>query len=541
MHDETHHSGTGDEPADSVLRPFEAPEPPPLPPIEPSQVVPEPPAAGEPIVEEAVVEEPVVDAEVVPPPPIEALADDPWTPAAEPDEVRVADDEDAVDPGGEAAAETADDDLGEFDGPVDDEALDDAPVPALAGSGDSTAPLPAETITLPRKTFLVGLGILLGAVALFGLLWQTSGGDDGGDESAAPALAEEATRMVDDSETPDPTDGGVPTDEVDEPDTPASPEDDGLADDLAEARAEIAGLEAAVAELEDRPPPALDGSMLRRIVVGADAKFVSALPESVAVVGAFGGLSLIDPESNRVVANGNVANAATRVLRTSSFVWLTNYADNQLLRVDPATNTVAAIFPFEGPDGIDKLDNTLVVASFDGEFVARVDPNSGQILRQVDVGGKPTAVISHSNHGLWAAVFDTGEIVQIDPETFEILQRVVVGQGPVGISADPSFLWVSNHDEGTVAKVAPGSGEVMLTVEVGNGPTETAVGAGSVWVTVTDDGAVVEVDDDDGRILSRTPLGGANAGGGPTGISFAEGTLWIAMQGEQSVVRIDLR
>ncbi len=528
MNDETHHSGRGDEPTDSVLRPFEAPEPPPLPPIEPSQVVPEPPAAEEPVVEEP----------VVPPPPIEALADDPWSPAPEVDEVADADEE--------AAAEAPDvvDEVDEVDDiHDDDEKLDDARVPVLAAPADAAASVPAETITLPRKTFLVGLGILLGAVALFGLLWQTSGGDGGGDESAAPPVGDDVPRVVEDLDGDDgaPAEDDVSVDEVDDGGTPVPAGTDGLAEDLAAARAEIAGLEAAVAELEDRPPPALDGSMLRRIVVGADAKFVSALPESVAVVGAFGGLSLIDPDSNRVVANGNVANAATRVLRTSSFVWLTNYADNQLLRVDPATNTVAAVFPFEGPDGIDKLDNTLVVASFDGQFVARVDPNTGQILRQVDVGGKPTAVISHSNHGLWAAVFDTGEIVQIDPETFEILQRVVVGQGPVGISADPSFLWVSNHDEGTVAKVDPGSGEVMLTVEVGNGPTETAVGAGSVWVTVTDDGAVVEVDDDDGQILSRTPLGGANAGGGPTGISFAESTLWIAMQGEQSVVRIDLR
>jgi len=512
MNDETHHSGTGAEPTDSVLRPFEAPEPPPLPPIEPSQVVPEPPAVEEPVVEEA----------VVPPPPIEALADDPWSPAAE-----------TVEEASEPVADVADvaDEDGDLEGDGVDELdalFDDEDRPDVASTADAAAPAHTETITLPRKTFLVGLGVLLGAVALFGLLWQTSGGDDGGDESAAPPVAEEATRVVDDGD-----------DDRDEEPIPS--DGDGLAEDLAEARAEIAGLEAAVADLEERPAPALDGSIMRRIVVGADAKFVSALPESVAVVGAFGGLSLIDPDTNRVVANSNVADAATRVMRTSSSVWLTNYSDNQLLRVDPRTNTVAAVFPFEGPDGIDKDDDTIVVASFDGEFVARVNPNNGEILQQVDVGGQPTEVISHPDHGLWAAVFDTGELVEIDRESFEIVQRVTVGQGPVGITAASSHLWVANHDEGTIAKVDPTTGEVVRTVVVGNGPTELVVDNGSAWVTLTDDGTLVEVNANNGRILSRTPLGGANAGGGPTGISFAEGTLWIAMQGEQSVVRIDLR
>jgi DNA-binding beta-propeller fold protein YncE len=198
------------------------------------------------------------------------------------------------------------------------------------------------------------------------------------------------------------------------------------------------------------------------------------------------------------------------------------------------------VFPFPGPDGITKDGDTLVVASFEGEFVARVNPNNGNIIQQVDVGGTPTEVISHPDHGLWAAVFDTGELVEIDRDTFEILRRVVVGQGPVGISAGASHLWVTNHAEGTIAKVDPGTGEVALTVAVGNGPTGLVVANGSVWVTVTDDGNLLQVDPNSGDLLSSTPLGGASAGGGPTGIDAFDGTLWVAMQGEQSVVRIDL-
>ena len=512
MHDETHESGVADRSADSVLRPFEAPAPPPLPPVAPSQVVPESAAV-------AVADPPVPE---VTPPSADASTDDVPPDGVDVTEVDVTELDAAEDTatGVEAAEDVADADAVDFDAAAERFLTDSVPEPADT---------PTETITLPRRPFLVGLGVLLATVAVLAALWQ-SGGDDTtatiGNDAVAPDV--DAEPVVDDPPVEEP----VVVDEV--------PVDPTTAADLAEARAEVASLESVVETLQDRPPPALDGSLLRRIVVGADAKALSARPDSIAVVGAFGGLSLIDPETNRVSGNANLGPAATRVMRTSTSVWVTNYADSQLIRYVPATGAVAARFPFPGPDGIVKDGDTIVVASFDRELVARVDPNTGAVVQQVDVGGQPTAVISDEELGLWVAVFDTGELVEIDRSSFEVLRRIVVGQGPVGITAGPSMLWVANHEEGTIAKVDPVAGEVVLTVPVGDGPTDLVVANDLVWVTVTDDGSLVEVDVRDGEIRSITPLGGASAGGGPSGISSTEGTLWIAMQGEQSVVRVDL-
>lgn len=478
MNDETHDSGSADQAPGSVLRPFEAPAPPPLPPVEPSRVVPDLPS------------------------------------------------EDAVLPDRESMPTTA-----EAERQAE---VDESDVGVLLDAA------PTGTTTLPRTPSLVGAGMLLAVIALATALWQ-AGGDEGDAMSDATPVARDvgddpAEMVSEDAEDAEDIEDAGDGEENDG----AAPVDTGAIEDLAAARAQIAGLESVVESLQDRAPPALDGSTMRRIVVGADAKFVSALRYSVAVVGAFGGVSLIDPETNRVVANSNVADTAMRAMRTPTSVWLTDSSAQQLIRFDPLTSTVAAVFPFPAPDGIDKDGDTLVVASFEGEFVARVDPNNGNIIQQVDVGGTPTEVISHPDHGLWAAVFDTGELVEIDRDSFEVLQRVVVGQRPVGISAAASHLWVTNHAEGTIAKVDPGTGEVALTVPVGNGPTGLVVANGSVWVTVTDDGNLLQVDPTNGELLSSTPLGGASAGGGPTGIDALEGTLWVAIQGEQSVVRIDL-
>lgn len=377
----------------------------------------------------------------------------------------------------------------------------------------------SDTITLPRKGFLVGLGGVGVVFLLLLALWQTAGGDE------SPLVTS--------------GDGDDPGDLDDPADGTATREgaEAGLRDELADANATVADLEAVVEDLESRPPSALPGDTMRRVVVGADANFISARDDSVAVVGGFGGLSMIDPETNRVSANANVSDSANRVLRTQSSVWITNYQGDQIIRVDPGTNTVRSIFPFPGPDGIAKVGDSIVVASFDEGFVAKIDPASGEILRQVDVGGSPTALYN-GDHGLWVTVFDTGELVRLDRSSLVSNERIVVGAGPVGIGADATHLWVTNNDEGTVAKVDPETAEVVLTVEVGESPAEVVSVQGSAWVTVSDDGTLVQIDAASGRILSITPLGGAIAGGGPTGIDFAAGSLWIAMQGEQSVVRI---
>ena len=609
----------------TVLRPFEAPEPEPLPPVEASKVVPEavvdgtdpvddwlpadldlgdeptgglfrdfdgattPPAEidGRPVVTHAPTPEPAPPADPfaavaagldgptevagvpsVPEPPMPVVDD--AAPVESPlvderhddvdiDESLDADDHDAVGfvPDIDAAMPAADlptpdaiDDAARDatvvaaglladtatadapDDPTDPEDRAGAAVAATVASATAgewpSNPVGDDKIVLPRKGFLIGLGVAALLIAGLLALWQTSGGDNG--ETVTATGTSVPTENTDQSDV---VDGDVA-------DSDAPVVDDTASQELADAQAQVASLESEVEELAARPEPGIPGNRIRRIVVPADAKFVSAFEGSVAVLGAFGGLSIIDPETNQIIQTGQVAPAATRVLRTSSSIWITNYAGNEILQVDPVTATVLARFPFLGPDGIEKDGDTLIVASFDGNLVSRINPGSGEAIQTVDVGGSPTDVLSHPDHGLWVAVFSTGELVQIDRTTFEVIARVTVGQGPVGLAADATHIWVANHDDGTIAKIDPTTGELVEQIRVGDGPTELIANGGSVWVTATDEGSLVQVDVNNGSIITRTPLGGASAGGGPTGISFGGDAIWVAMQGEQSVVRVDL-
>ncbi len=399
---------------------------------------------------------------------------------------------------------------------------------------EPAVPSARETVTLPRKPFLIGLGVVGFAILVLFALWQSSG--DGGSGERAGDGASNPAPVVQDTAPP----------QTEDPDAEGPVED--FAADVAQLESEITGLNAEISglnaqvdtlqgQLDEVPPPALPGDAMLRVPVPSGSKFVSAEGQSIAVVSPFGGYANIEAGTNVVNASGNVAGGATRVLRTPTSVWITNYADGQLIRVDPQANTVTSVFPFPAPDGLAKFGDALLVASFDGEFLGGVDPRDGEIVEQVALGGKPTDVVV-AGDTIWVTLFDTGELVKIDAGDLFVEDRLLVGAGPVGLWSTDAGLWVANHEEGTVVLVDPQAFEVVMTIPVGDGPTDVIGAFGSVWVTVTDSGTLVEIDPATGDIVTRTPLGGTGLGGGPVGLEHTAGSLWVAMDREDSVVRI---
>jgi len=368
----------------------------------------------------------------------------------------------------------------------------------------------ADAISLPRQQFFIGVGVValvVAALAYYSFFAEADPVDS--PAAPAPALGIEGSIAVGDVGA----DGEVIADERD---------------------AAIANLQA---QLATAGTPALPGTAIRRIVVAADASFVSVGVEGVAVVGPFGGYAAIDPSTNAVTANSQVSAGATRVMRTASAVWITDYADSLIVRVDPVANSVVSTFDFPNPDGIAKFGPTLLVSASNEGHVSQVDPNTGAILQTALVLGKPTDIVVTEDEQIWVGLFDTGEVVQIDPATFTVTNRVTVGAGPSGLAIADGMLWVADSLEGTVMGVDLATLEVVHTLPVGDEPTEVEVFQGSVWVSVKASGELVQIDPVEGVIVTRTPLG-TSARGGPTGMDVGAGSLWVAVRGERSVVRV---
>lgn len=382
-----------------------------------------------------------------------------------------------------------------------------------------------ETLSFSRRRVRVVQAVAVLVVGALVVLWQraesrsdsldVAGGNSGSGTEEQPT---EVTEVADGPDRPD-----------------AGAQIEVLESDLAAMAEVVVDLEA---ELAATVPPALPGTALRRIIVAADARMLSLGNEGLAVIGPFGGYAAVDPTTNTVTATAQVAGGATRVMRTNAAVWITNYLDDEIVRIDPVADRVVSTFAFPGPDGVAKLGPTLAVASFDEGIVAQVDPADGEILQQVAVGGQPSDVlVADDDATIWVAVYDTGEVVRIDTSDFSVGARIVVGAGPVGLTLIDDVLWVVNGGEGSVAAVDTVAMTMLRTVPVGAGPTAAAGYAGSVWVSVTAAGELVQLDPETAAVLTRTPLGSSTRGG-PSGLAVGAGSLWVAMQGERSVVRI---
>ncbi|MDG1878737.1 MAG: hypothetical protein P8I99_15120 [Acidimicrobiales bacterium] len=400
--------------------------------------------------------------------------------------------------------------------------IPDDPEPSIAAAALGLGAAP-NTVTVSRRALMVGAGVAGLVIVVLFFLWRSAGGDDDSTAASGDDTAEMADRDADADES-----------------SAAGVDDAGVSateDELAVLGGRIGELEAELAAMR---PPALAGSAMRRIVVATDASFVSLGNQGLAVIGPFGGYAAVDPATNAVTATAQVASGATRVMRTESAVWITNATGNQIVRVDAVANAVRSVFDFPSPDGIAKLGPTLVVASFDGGFVAQVDPANGEVLNELDVLGEPGDVwVNDSEDWIWVALVDSGEVVKIDAETLEIADRVTVGAGPSGLTGDDGILWVANDIEGTVVGVDMDSVEVVASIAVGDSPTAAAIYENDLWVSVTGAGELVQIDRETGEVITRTPLGSSNRGG-PGGMTAGSGSLWVAMQGERSVVRITI-
>ena len=475
-----------------VLRPFVEPEQEPPPAAEPLA----PPVTVSPSVppSDTVSEAPSVSDDLIGGSPPESAAPDP------------------------AAPDPAAPDPDEAVGAIGLRGADDSPLPVMPDLEGEP-----RIVTVGRTSFFVGLGILMAAIVGLAALWQAAGGDDG-----SPTLATDVPVPVD-------SDGVV----IDTSNTDALTAALAEQTDRAEGAERLSiDLEAQISDLEGRlaeqPIPALPASALTRVIVSADAQYLSATDRAVAVIGPFGGYTNIDPDSDTVTASAKIGTEATRVLRTPTTVWATNFRGDELVRFDPITNEVIGRIQFPGPDGLAKHGDTLLVASFSEGFVARVDPADGALIDRVDVGGSATAVTVRDDR-IYAAVFGTGEVVKIDSETFEVVDRAIVGAGPVGLLAGTGDrVWITNRSEGTVARVDFETGEIF-SIAVGDGPVEVASAFGSLWVAVADAGELVQISFADQAVVTRTPLGGS-----PTGLSVGAGSLWVAISGDRSVVRVRL-
>jgi YVTN family beta-propeller protein len=216
-------------------------------------------------------------------------------------------------------------------------------------------------------------------------------------------------------------------------------------------------------------------------------------------------------------------------------VWVTNIAENTVMRIDPRTDTVVGnpIAVGKGPGGIAVGEGSVWVANNAEGTVMRIDPSSGEVLGSpISVGKLPVGVAV--GESVWVTDFVGKTVMRIDPSLGEALGRPIPVGAPFGIAVGGGVVWVANSAEGTVTRIAANSGKVLGKIAVGRGPLGIAVGQGGVWVANSGENTVTWIDPSSGKALGTIPVGRV-----PYGIAVGQGGVWVANSGENTVTWID--
>jgi ABC-type transport system substrate-binding protein/DNA-binding SARP family transcriptional activator len=213
-----------------------------------------------------------------------------------------------------------------------------------------------------------------------------------------------------------------------------------------------------------------------------------------------------------------------------------NVAANSIVALDSSGSIVETVRVGARPVAIIPAAGALWVANLDDQSVTRVDVPSHQVVRDVPIGGAPTALAATSN-AVWATD-NTGHLSEIDPaynrvtSTRQLVASASYNRATSPLLAAYGSIWIVDPD-GHISRVDPDSARQVGSVDVGNDPSAIAAGAGSVWVTNSADGTVTRIDPI--TLLATT----IPVGHGPAAVAVNARGVWIANAGDNALVRVD--
>ncbi len=251
-------------------------------------------------------------------------------------------------------------------------------------------------------------------------------------------------------------------------------------------------------------------------------------------------VGVIDPGSNRIVAQVPVGIRPGAITVGASSVWVANLGDRSLSRINPVSKGVVRTIPLASPPTGLAADTRRVWvvsgSSTDSGELSTVDPEFNSLRSRsvpaTDFWPNVSPSAARAFGDLWVVDWD-GLVLRLDPKTENVLATVAVGNAPTAIAAGAGALWVANTDDGTVSRIDP-TNVVTATIPVGHGPSAIAVGAGAVWVTEGLDGDLVRIDPTTNAATSVISVGGT-----PSGVAAGRTGVWVVDSKGEMLVRVD--
>ena len=197
---------------------------------------------------------------------------------------------------------------------------------------------------------------------------------------------------------------------------------------------------------------------------------------------------------------------------------------DQVTRIDPATNSVAAKIPVAatgtGPAGVAVGAGAVWVPVAVPGALWGIDPATDKVTSKISLGEPLSGSVSvaATTDTVWVACCGGsgtgpstagGRLLRIDPERRRVVADIALDASPVAIAADSSAAWVATAG-GQVLMVSPKRNRVTATIDAG-GPLgfdhTIAIGASGVWLADPFDEQLVRIDARTRRVMARIPAG----------------------------------
>jgi virginiamycin B lyase len=214
---------------------------------------------------------------------------------------------------------------------------------------------------------------------------------------------------------------------------------------------------------------------------------------------------------------------------TEDAEWVSNAPKNTVHRLDPKTNTVAAVIMVgKRPcSGLAAGFGSVWVPNCGDKTVSRIDTKTNQVV--ATIAASPAVSeggIAASPEGVWLVTDAQGTLSKIDPGKNAIVAQVSVPSNSAGVAYGNGLIWVTSPDSNMLTGVNPKTNSVVYSVEVGPRPRFLTTGAGSVWTLNQGDGTVSRVDAKTGKLIAQIEVGVPGTGGE---IAFGEGYVWATV------------
>jgi DNA-binding beta-propeller fold protein YncE len=267
-------------------------------------------------------------------------------------------------------------------------------------------------------------------------------------------------------------------------------------------------------------------------------------PTTPAVLAAANHAVRIDPGSLEAVAAVPVGTDPAAVVDGGGLVWVAS-RDGTVRVIDPTTNRLQVIIPAsgsgpvgQGGPGLAFASGSLWVANYDQRQVVRVEPDAEPTAR-IPVRASPTAIVA-AQDAVWVAARTQsggGLVVRIDAGANQVAERIPLRHPPTGLAITPDGgrVWVATAADKAVHRIDTGAGGVVKQIDLPEPPDQAAYGDGAVWVTSTKGNAVMRIDADTSKV-KKPPI---RVGNGPSGIAFGADRVWMANSQDGTVSAIN--